>query len=150
MKANSQEKTKVTSKKEPLYTFAVGRRKTAIARVRLFHKDKKTDNIDIVVNDMPVGQYFQDQSSRMTYAKPLEITDTLSKYRVTAKIEGSGLVSQLQALIHGISRALVKAESAYKEPLKKASLLTRDPRKRQMRMIGTGGKSRRKKQSPKR
>ncbi|MBU1323488.1 30S ribosomal protein S9, partial [Patescibacteria group bacterium] len=66
------------------------------------------------------------------------------------KVVGSGKYGQLDALIHGLSRALTLANPDFRPLLKKRGLLTRDPRTRQRRMIGKGGKSRRKKQSPKR
>ncbi len=135
---------------KPEYIHAVGRRKRAIARVRLYHKTTKDNNVDITVNGLPVGQYFTIPNARLTYAKPLQLTDTLAKYSVTAKIVGSGPSSQLGAMLHGIARALVVADETYRPVLKKQGLLTRDPRKRERRKIGTGGKARAKKQSPKR
>lgn len=144
--------TKTQEKNQPKaeYIWAVGRRKRAIARVRLYTKDTKSKNIDIIVNDKPVGQYFHNPISKMIYGKPLELTKTLDRYRVTVKVEGSGLEGQLDAMLHGISRALVKADESFKAILKPEGLLTRDPRKKEKRAIGQGGRARAKKQSPKR
>lgn len=138
------------SKKKADYIWTVGRRRTAVARVRLYEKDKKDSAVDIMVNDKPIGQYFHNPVAKQVYAQPLELTKTLDKYRVTAKVTGSGLESQLDAVMHGIARALVKADEIHKPVLRKHGLLTRDPRARQKRMIGRGGRARSKKQSPKR
>lgn len=142
--------TKKNEKKTANYIWAVGRRKRAVARVRLYEKDKRDDAIEIEVNGKPVGQYFHNPIAKLTYGQPLELTKTIGKYRVTAKVEGSGLEGQLDAMIHGISRALVKADESYRSALKAEGLLTRDAREKQKRMIGRGGRARAKKQSPKR
>jgi small subunit ribosomal protein S9 len=84
------------------------------------------------------------------FMKPFILTRTQQTAYVTAKIEGSGIASQEDALIHGIARALVKLDEAHKIVLRKAGLLTRDARMKESRKIGTGGKARRVKQSPKR
>jgi len=81
----------------------------------------------------------------------LVLTDLAEKYTATIKVLGSGRISQLLAIRHGLARAIVKLDSdKFKTILKSAGLLTRDSRKRQRRHIGTGGKARRRKQSPKR
>jgi len=128
------------------YIATVGRRKTASARVRLFRKSG-----DMMVNDMPVGKYFTGAIAQTKYMKPFEVTSTVGKFSFTAKVEGSGKMSQLGAVVHAISRALVKLDTdAYKSSLKKAGLLTRDPRMKESRKVGKGGSARRTKQSPKR
>lgn len=132
------------AKKE--YTFAVGRRKTATARVRLYAKDG-----DLLVNQMPAGQYFTTKRAQLRYLEPLKVTNTIGKFSFSAKVQGSGKFGQLDALVHGTARALVKFDAdAYKSLLKKAGLLTRDPRMKERRKAGKGGKARRTKQSPKR
>lgn len=128
------------------YVYAIGRRKTATARVRLMRKSG-----DMLVNGVAVGQYFSGDVARVNYMKPFELTGTIGKFSFSAKVEGSGKQAQLDALVHGLSRALVKVDQeAYKSLLKRADLLTRDPRMKESRKVGTGGKARRKKQSPKR
>ncbi|MFC1749925.1 30S ribosomal protein S9 [Pseudomonadota bacterium] len=147
----TKSKTKTKSKKAPNYIYAVGRRKRAIARVRLYpRKNKKDKGLDLIVNSKQVEEYFHNTLSKYRYTQPLRLTNSTDKYSITAKIIGSGPRSQLDALIHGISRALIKNDEDLKPVLKKHGLLTRDPRKKQRRMIGTGGKARRQKQSPKR
>ncbi len=128
------------------YIYAVGRRKTATARVRLFLKEG-----DKLVNGQPVGQYFPGEINRTLYLQPLVLTKTDGKFSFSAKVEGSGKHAQLEALVHGLSRALVLHDSENHRPiLKPHGFLTRDARKRERRKVGTGGKARRQKQSPKR
>lgn len=132
--------------KKQNYIFGVGKRKTASARVRLFKgKGQST------VNDKKIEEYFPSEYEKTFWKRPFQLTDTEGKYFVTVKVAGSGKSSQLAAVVHGISKALVSAsKDTFRTPLKKFGLLTRDSRERQRRMVGTGGKSRREKQSPKR
>lgn len=128
------------------YIEAVGRRKVAIARVRLYESDG-----DFVVNNLLVGDYFGNiENVSAYYNRPFELTNTKDKFSVTVKVKGSGISSQLDAMIHGISRALVEYDPENRPLLKSAGLLTRDSRMKETRKIGTGGKARRKRQSPKR
>lgn len=128
------------------YTNSVGRRKKAIARARVFKGDKES-----TVNGELIGKYFPGTVMRNIWNKPFVLTNTKGKYYVTVKVVGGGIKGQLDAVLHAISRSLVKIdEKNFKTPLKKAGLLIRDSRRRQRRMIGTGGKARRAKQSPKR
>lgn len=128
------------------YVGAVGRRKVATARVRIYEAGG-----DFVVNNQIAGDYFSDiHNSPALYNKPFEVTDTQGKFAVTAKVSGSGIRAQIDAITHAISRALVKYDPALKTFLKQAGLLTRDDRMKETRKIGMGGKARRKRQSPKR
>lgn len=128
------------------YTYAVGRRKRSSARVFLFKGKGES-----LVNDKKVSQYFPGKINTVAINKPFETIDKVDKYYFTAKIVGGGKIGQLEALIHGISRALnLENEEKNRKLLKKAGLLTRDSRVRLRRMVGMGGKSRRKRQSPKR
>lgn len=122
------------------YTFAVGRRKTASARVRLFKGVGEN-----MINGKKITEFLA------ILAKPFKLTDTEGKYFFTAKVSGGGKEGQIEAIVHGIARAFVKLNpDKFRVILKKNNLLTRDPRVRLRRMVGTGGKARRKKQSPKR
>lgn len=133
-----------TKKQE--FTYATGKRKTASVRVRLF-KGKG----DSLVNKLTLEKYFPGAINKAQWMKPFEVTGTQGKYYFSARIVGSGHQGQLDALVHGISKALAEVDPEnYRTVLKKEGLLTRDARVRQRRMIGMGGKSRRKKQSPKR
>lgn len=135
---------KKTGKKN--YFYAVGRRKTASARIRLY-----SGKGEIVVNGQPIEKYFPGKVTEALYTRPFRVTDSLGKYYATIKVVGSGKISQLKAVIHGLSRALDKVDrESFHSLLKKHGLLTRDPRMRERRKPGTGGRARRQKQSPKR
>lgn len=128
------------------YFIGIGRRRTSIARVRLYRG--KGEN---TVNAKPANSYFEGQVALKSLEKPFGATETSDKYYFSAKVTGGGINGQLEATVLGISRALLKVSSEKNRvPLKRLGLLTRDPRIRQRRMVGMGGKSRRKKQSPKR
>ena len=123
----------------------VGRRKEAVARVRL--SDGKGQ---ITVNGKPIAEYFQGPVLQKIYSKPLEITKTIGKYLISIKVAGGGQVSQLEAAIHGIARAIAKVGPELRTALKKEGYLTRDARVKERRKYGNAQKARAKKQSPKR
>ena len=128
------------------YIYALGRRKGASARVRLYKGEG-----DNLVNGEVIGKCFPGELAKESWQKPFKVTDTLAKYHVSIKVHGGGKKGQLDAVVHGIARALsFTNREKFRAPIKKAGLLTRDARVRQRRMVGTGGKARRKKQSPKR
>lgn len=128
------------------YIFAVGRRKTSVARVRLYSGKGQT-----VVNGKPIQEYFPGQVAQHLYPRPFALTQTENKYYATVKVLGGGKEGQLDAVVHGLARALNELDrEKFRPVLKKHGLLTRDARKRERRKVGTGGKARRKKQSPKR
>lgn len=129
-------------KKDPQ---AVGRRKEAIARVRLIEGKGQ-----ITVNGKPIGEVFKGLIYQKKYQKPLEITKTLGIYTASVKVVGGGQVSQLSAIVHGLARSLAKVSEQYKTALKKEGLLTRDPRVKERRKYGLAHKARAQKQSPKR
>lgn len=123
----------------------VGRRKEAIARVRLL-----PGNGQITINGKPVAEYFLGGVVQRQITRPLELTKLNGKYAVSVKVAGGGKVSQLDSVIHGIARAIVKAEPELKAALKKEGFLTRDARVKERRKYGNAQKARAKKQSPKR
>lgn len=127
------------------YIYAIGRRKNASVRVRLFKGKGES-----MVNGISLEKSFPGEINKIALSKPFALTETTDKYYFSARIAGGGKESQLEALVLGLARALVKVSSKFKPDLKKANLLTRDARERQRRMVGTGGKARRAKQSPKR
>ena len=137
--------TTAPAKKTQAYSFAHGRRKEAVARVRLF-KGKG----EITVNSYPIDTYFPQESSKILWQRPFKIAKAEGQYYATIKVSGSGKTSQLQAVIHGLSRALIVADSELRPHLKKAGLLTRDPRVKERRKYGRAQKARKGKQSPKR
>ncbi len=142
------------------YVSAVGRRKEAVARVRIYEHvkaDAKWDQEpikkgEILVNGKPIAQYFPSEIERKLYTEPLRLTNThQNNYAITIRVTGGGRSGQLDAVIAAIANALNKIDREKHRPiLKKKGMLTRDSRIRQRRKVGTGGKSRRKKQSPKR
>jgi small subunit ribosomal protein S9 len=132
--------------KKQNYTFSIGKRRTASARVRLFKG--KGENL---VNDIPVEKYFPGELNKTYWSKPFTITQTLEKFYITAKVSGGGKNGQLKSLVNGIAKALAKENSEkYRKILKKAGFLIRDSRIRERRKVGMGGKARRKRQSPRR
>jgi small subunit ribosomal protein S9 len=130
--------------KSKTVTKTIGRRKRAIASVRLF-----AGTGDITVNEKPISQYFPGLWAKLVYDKPFKVVG-VDKFDATIKVHGGGPAGQLDAATLGIARALSELKADFHTQLRQADLLTRDPRKRERRMIGTGGKSRRTKQSPKR
>jgi small subunit ribosomal protein S9 len=134
------------------YTYAVGRRKTAIARVRLYKSASVPghDGAQLMINGKNAEVYFGGNAEKNQYRLPFIVTETLTKMSASAKAVGGGVASQLDAIVHGVARALIKYDPNLRATLKSAGLLTRDPRAKERRKIGTGGKARRAKQSPKR
>ncbi len=137
----------MTKKKKVEYTYSVGRRKTASCRVHLFKG--KGENL---VNGVSVFDYFSGEIFKAKIERYYKLVGNIFdlEYHFSAKVEGGGKSGQLDACFHSLSRALVKAEPDLKSKLKKEGFLTRDARIRERRKVGTGGKARRKKQSPKR
>ena len=125
-------KEKKESKKEVRYLEAVGRRKTATARVRLFTQGKK----EIIVNEKPFQEYFPIFSLQKKIQAPLEVLKCLDKFGFSIVVKGGGLSAQAEACRHGIARALVLLNPLFKKPLKKAGFLTRDPRMRERKKPG--------------
>lgn len=142
------------------YIYAVGRRKEASVRVRLHESvpaglmwgATEIKKGEMYVNEKPIAEYFPSEIQRRRYTEPLRITNAHQKnYAITLKVVGGGPAGQLDAVIHAISNVLNKADREKNRPvLKKKGFLTRDARVRQRRNVGTGGKARHKKQSPKR
>lgn len=123
----------------------VGRRKEAVARIRLSEGKGQ-----LIVNGKPISEYFLGLVVQKQYNKPLDVTKTAGKYTISVKVEGGGQASQLGAVVHGISRAIAKVSPDLRTALKKEGLLTRDARVKERRKYGNAQKARAKKQSPKR
>jgi small subunit ribosomal protein S9 len=140
------------------YYEAVGRRKVATAQVRLYvvKEEMTIDGItgkkgDVVVNGKSAEQYFPGEVFKKIYLEPFRTTNTMGRFVTSIHTSGGGLNGQLASVVLGISRALEKVDKERFRPiLKKRKFLTRDPRARQRRKAGFAGKSRAKKQSPKR
>ena len=114
--------------------YGTGRRKTAVARVRL-----KEGEGQIVVNRQPLGEYFGRATLRMVIAQPLKLTGLDGKYDVIANVRGGGSTGQAEAIRHGISRALLEVDGGLRSTLRKAGLLTRDPRIKERKKYGQRG-----------
>jgi small subunit ribosomal protein S9 len=148
-KTDLETKTKETktATSQKTYYMGIGRRKEAVARVKLITGGQG----EIMVNNIPVEKYFSSALFENIYSEPFKITNTQGRFTVDVKISGSGNKGQLKAMVHGIARALVLVDpEKNKTILRRRGLLTRDPRTRERRKIGHGGKARREKQSPKR
>ena len=109
---------------------AVGRRKSAVARVRLVPGEGK-----IVINKRDIDNYFGLETLKMTVRQPLELTK-VTGFDVIVNVRGGGLTGQAGAIRHGISRALCKANPDLRAALKKAGFLTRDPRMKERKKYG--------------
>lgn len=110
--------------------IAVGRRKKAIARVRLV-----PGSGNIVINKREIDNYFGLETLKMTVRQPLVLTKTTG-FDVLVSVNGGGLTGQSGAIRHGISRALLKANPELRAELKKAGFLTRDPRMKERKKYG--------------
>ena len=110
---------------------AVGRRKKAVARVRLVAGDGK-----IVINKRDIDNYFGLETLKMTVRQPLALTETAGRFDVLVNVRGGGLAGQAGAIRHGISRALLKVDPELRPAVKKAGFLTRDPRMKERKKYG--------------
>lgn len=113
------------------YFEAVGRRKTSIARVRVYNESG-----EILINEKPFLEYFKTEEQRKIAKDALELLGLFNKHRVTAKIKGGGIHSQAEALRHGIGRALLLMDPNSRANLKREGFLKRDPRAKERRKFG--------------
>ena len=111
--------------------YGTGRRKSAVARVYI-----KSGNGAIVVNGKPVDEFFSRETGRMLVRQPLEITELLTNFDISANVTGGGESGQAGAVRHGIARALVEYDSSLKPALRKAGLITRDAREVERKKVG--------------
>ncbi len=116
---------------EESYVWGTGKRKCAIAQVRLF-----PGKGEVIVNDKPYQEAFPRVEHRHMIEHPLLATDTMGKFRVTAKVNGGGRSGQAGAIRHGIARALVKENELFRPMLRKEGLLTRDARIKERKKYG--------------
>lgn len=113
------------------YYYGTGRRKRAVARVRLY-----PGTGTIVINGRPFEEVFNRPVYQSIVRQPLLLTETLDKFNVQVKINGGGTTGWAEAVAHGIARALAAADEQYKPTLRKAGLLTRDPRVKERKKYG--------------
>lgn len=116
---------------EQHYYYATGRRKTSIARVRVY-----MENGPVVVNGKPMDEVYPWPEWQRTITEPFRTTNSEGQFRVVAKVVGGGIVSQAGALRHGIARALTVADPSFRTPLKRAGFLTRDAREKESKKYG--------------
>ena len=113
------------------YFYGTGRRKTSVARVKLFPGEGA-----IIVNGTPSEELFPGTESQRTIVQPLLVTDSISKYNAVVKVAGGGISGQSDAISHGIARALAKADDNLKPILRQNGLLTRDSRVKERKKVG--------------
>jgi len=113
------------------YVEAVGRRKTASARVRLYPGAG-----EIIVNDQPVDEYFGRALDQMALRAPLVLTGTEDSYNISVHVSGGGDSGQAMAVRHGLARALIVSDANLRRTLKAAGFLTRDPRAKERKKPG--------------
>jgi small subunit ribosomal protein S9 len=113
------------------YFHGTGRRKTAVAQVRLVPGEGA-----VIINGKPLEELFPHPDQRRTILQPLMVTDNLGKYSAMIKIAGGGVSGQTGAISHGIARALVAANEGFKPALRQYGLLTRDPRVKERKKPG--------------
>ena len=113
------------------YFYGTGRRKSAVAKVRLL-----PGNGSIIVNGVPYEELFPGLEHRRTIMQPLLVTDSIGKYNAMVKVAGGGVSGQSGAISHGIARALLKADENLKPLLRQNGLLTRDSRVKERKKVG--------------
>ena len=113
------------------YFQGTGRRKTAIARVRLVPGDG-----NVVVNGKALADYFAGEETAQLALVPFQVTNTARRFNAQVKVTGGGFTGQLGAISHGIARALLQSDAEHRLALRKAGLLTRDPRIKERKKPG--------------
>lgn len=127
----AEEKKTIAKRTKNVQYIATGRRKKSIARVRIMSGNGK-----ITINGVSMDEYFALETLKLIACQSLELTQTKDKYDVVVKVIGGGLTGQAGAILHGISRALVKADESLKATIKKAGFLTRDSRVKERKKYG--------------
>lgn len=125
-------KKEIIKSKRERYFEGIGRRKTSIARVRLFLEGEK----NFLINGKLLEQYFPMRELQQIVLSPLNLTACLAKFKVSVKVKGGGITSQAEAVRHGVARALVLFNPEFRKKLKSAGYLKRDPRMRERKKFG--------------
>ena len=113
------------------YFYGTGRRKSSVARVRLYPGTGK-----ITINGRDIDDYFGLETLKLIINQPFGVTNTQGKFDIVANVNGGGISGQAGAIRHGVSRALLLADDTYRPLLKKAGFLTRDPRMKERKKYG--------------
>ena len=116
------------------YFYGTGRRKSSVARVRVYNGTGK-----ITINDRDIDDYFGLETLKLIVRQPLNLTGTADKFDIVCRVAGGGVTGQAGAIRHGISRALLQFDGELRAELKKAGLLTRDPRMKERKKYGLKG-----------
>jgi small subunit ribosomal protein S9 len=116
---------------EVRYYEAVGRRKRAVARVRLYPGDGQ-----VVINDKDLQEFFGRPQDRLNATLPLKLTDNEGRFNLSVLVKGGGITGQSIAIRHGVARALLKLDPDLKRLLRRAGFLTRDPREKERKKPG--------------
>jgi len=114
--------------------YGTGRRKTSTARVYL-----RPGTGEIIINRRPFDSYFPNEALRMIIRQPLRLTETVQKFDILVNVDGGGTAGQAGAVRHGITRALMEYNGDLRPSLKKAGLVTRDPRQKERKKYGQKG-----------
>jgi small subunit ribosomal protein S9 len=117
-------------KQESVY-YATGRRKTAVARTWLM-----PGKGEITINDKPVDDYFRLETAKQVMIQPLFLTNTFGSYDIRVNVKGGGILGQAGAVRHGITKALFLMNPDFRQILKKAGFVKRDPRKKERKKYG--------------
>ena len=120
-------------KTKPFF-YGTGRRKSSVARVRVYNGTGK-----ITINGRDIDEYFGLETLKLIVNQPLEITETVGKFDIVCNVTGGGVTGQAGAIRHGLSRALLAYNEELRPALKKAGLLTRDPRMKERKKPGLKG-----------
>ena len=116
------------------FFYGTGRRKSSVARVRVYNGTGK-----ITINGRDINEYFGLETLKLIVNQPLEITETVGKFDIVCNVTGGGVTGQAGAIRHGLSRALLAYNEELRPALKKAGLLTRDPRMKERKKPGLKG-----------
>lgn len=114
----------------PFY-YGTGRRKSSVARVRVYEGSGK-----ITINDRDIDDYFGLETLKLIVNQPLELTNTVGKFDIVCNVTGGGVTGQAGAIRHGLSRALLQFDPELRTALKQAGFLTRDPRMKERKKYG--------------
>lgn len=116
------------------YFYGTGRRKSSVARVRIYNGTGK-----ITINDRDIDDYFGLETLKLIVRQPLALTATSDKFDIVCRVSGGGVTGQAGAIRHGVARALLQYDAELRSALKKAGLLTRDPRMKERKKYGLKG-----------
>ena len=113
------------------YFYGTGRRKSSVARVRIYNGTGK-----VTINDRDIDDYFGLETLKVIVRQPLVLTGNADKFDIVCRVNGGGVTGQAGAIRHGIARALLQADAELRPALKKAGFLTRDPRMKERKKYG--------------